>query len=232
MCVSVCKCVWLEQFEWATHFMYPRMTTTKISGLVTLPQASALPLFPHSSFSTAKDSNWTLWSRLRRCRNWNPKPTPTTWHHVQISYARFCTILIFIQHLRFKWSWSCSCRWRWRWRCTQSKQIYVSEWDEAMLPLNDHAEHEKHERSQQQLRLLDLSKHIQISCQNWHRQPSCGLQAWETDRQADRQVDKPRGWQSQTPAEDAFNASVTLQQLHRYLRLAVSIKKQFKALPK
>lgn len=36
--------------------------------------------------------------------------------------------------------------------------------------------------------LLDLSKHIQISCQNWHRQPSCGLQAWETDRQADRQT--------------------------------------------
>lgn len=99
--------------------------------------------------------------------------------------------------------------------------------DEAMLPLNDHAEHEKHERSQRRRRrLLDLSKHIQISCQNWHRQPSCGLLAWETDRQADRQVDKPRGWQSQAPAEDAFNASVTLQQLHRYLRLAVSIKEK------
>jgi len=32
----------------------------------------------------------------------NPDPTPTTWHHVQISLARFCTIFKCSQHLRKK----------------------------------------------------------------------------------------------------------------------------------
>lgn len=51
-----------------------------------------------------------------------------------------------------------------------------------------------------------------------------------TDRHRDSQRVRGEGWQSQaaTPVEDAFNASVTLQQLHRYLRLAVSIKNSSK----
>lgn len=111
----VCMCMSAAWAIWKSHaFHVPKKT----HWLSYMPHCQPLPLFPQFFFD-GRASNWTLWSRLSRCRcwcrNWNPKPTPTTWHHVQISYARFCTILIFIQHLRFKWSrscsWSLSCSW-------------------------------------------------------------------------------------------------------------------------
>lgn len=60
--------------------------------------------------------------------------------------------------------------------------------------------------------------------------PAVAQRVCGPEKLTDRHWDWQRSWQSQaaTPVEDAFNASVTLQQLHRYLRLAVSIKNSSK----
>lgn len=184
------------------------------------------------------------------CRNWNPKPTPTTWHHVQISYARFCTILIFIQHLRFKWSRSCSWSLSCSWSCSlvfgffsfefgdgDAQQIEICVWvrwgyvaiEWSRWTWKAWKKSTTATTSSRPLQSIFKSPARIDNVSPAVAQRVCGPEKL-TDRHRDWQGVRGEGWQSQaaTPVEDAFNASVTLQQLHRYLRLAVSIKNSSK----